>query len=167
MKSTPAPPTAVDRDFLLQRAQPALSGLIDGSLSSLAPIFSVALATHTPKYAFFAGLATAIGAGVSMTFSEGLSDTGDITERGNPMVRGGITGAGTFLGGVLHTLPFLIPTYLTAITVGAAVVGFELVALAYLRHKFFMTSFGGSLAFVTLGGVIIVLVSVLLGSLAA
>jgi hypothetical protein len=162
MKSTPD-----DRHFLLQRAQPALSGLIDGSLSSLAPIFSVALATHTPRYAFFAGLATAIGAGVSMTFSEGLSDTGDITERGNPMVRGGITGAGTFLGGVLHTLPFLIPTYLTAITVGTVVVAFELVTLAYLRHKFFMTGFGRSLAFVTLGGAIIVLVAVLLGSLAA
>jgi VIT1/CCC1 family predicted Fe2+/Mn2+ transporter len=162
MNSTPN-----DRAFLLQRAQPALSGLIDGSLSSLAPIFSVALATHTPKYAFFAGLATAIGAGVSMTFSEGLSDTGEITERGNPVVRGGITGAGTFLGGVLHTLPFLIPTYLTAITVGTIVVAFELVVLAYLRHRFFMTGFGRSLAFVTLGGVIIVLVSVLLGSLAA
>ncbi|MDX6595749.1 MAG: erythrin-vacuolar iron transport family protein [Solirubrobacterales bacterium] len=162
MNSTPS-----DRAFLLQRAQPALSGLIDGSLSSLAPIFSVALATHTPKYAFFAGLATAIGAGVSMTFSEGLSDTGEITERGNPVVRGGITGAGTFLGGVLHTLPFLIPTYLTAITVGTIVVAFELVVLAYLRHRFFMTGFGRSLAFVTLGGVIIVLVSVLLGSLAA
>jgi len=162
MNSTPA-----ERSFLLQRAQPALSGLIDGSLSSLAPIFAVALATHTPKYAFFAGLATAIGAGVSMTFSEGLSDTGDITERGSPVVRGGITGAGTFLGGVLHTLPFLIPTYLTAITVGTVVVAFELVMLAYLRHRFFMTGFGRSLAFVTLGGVIIVLVSVLLGSLAA
>ncbi|MDX6635318.1 MAG: erythrin-vacuolar iron transport family protein [Solirubrobacterales bacterium] len=159
--------TAAERSFLLQRAQPALSGLIDGSLSSLAPIFAVALATHTPKYAFFAGLATAIGAGVSMTFSEGLSDTGDITERGSPVVRGGITGAGTFLGGVLHTLPFLIPTYLTAITVGTVVVAFELVMLAYLRHRFFMTGFGRSLAFVTLGGAIIVLVSVLLGSLAA
>jgi VIT1/CCC1 family predicted Fe2+/Mn2+ transporter len=156
-----------DRNFLLQRAQPALSGLIDGSLSSLAPIFSVALATHTPRFAFYAGLATAIGAGVSMTFSEGLSDTGNVTERGNPAVRGGITGAGTFLGGVLHTLPFLIPTYLTAITVGAVVVGFELILLAYLRHRFFETSFVRSLGFVTLGGVIIVLVSVLLGSMAS
>jgi VIT1/CCC1 family predicted Fe2+/Mn2+ transporter len=156
-----------NRSFLLQRAQPALSGLIDGSLSSLAPIFSVALATHTPRFAFFAGLATAIGAGVSMTFSEGLSDTGDVTERGDPAVRGAITGAGTFLGGILHTLPFLIPTYATAITVGAIVVGFELVLLAYLRHKFFMTGFGRSLGFVTLGGAIIVLVSVFLGSLAA
>jgi hypothetical protein len=78
------------RTFLLQRAQPALSGLIDGSLSSLAPIFSVALATHTPRYAFYAGLATAIGAGVSMSFSEGLSDTGEDTGRGNPRVRGAI-----------------------------------------------------------------------------
>jgi VIT1/CCC1 family predicted Fe2+/Mn2+ transporter len=157
----------VNRSFLLQRAQPALSGLIDGSLSSLAPIFSVALATHTPRFAFYAGLATAIGAGVSMTFSEGLSDTGNVTERGSPAVRGGITGAGTFLGGVLHTLPFLIPTYLTAITVGAVVVGFELILLAYLRHRLFETGFMRSLAFVTLGGVIIVLVAVLLGSMAS
>src|SRR5438128_9386329 len=92
--------------FLLQRVQPAMTGLIDGSLSTLAPIFAVALATHKPHYAFFAGLATAIGAGVSMTFSEGLSDTGDVTGRGNPFVRGGINGAGTLVGGVLHKLPF-------------------------------------------------------------
>ena len=82
------------QSFLLQRAQPAMTGLIDGSLSTLAPIFAVAFATHQPIYAFFAGLATAIGAGVSMAFSEGLSDTG----------------AGTILGAVLHTLPFLIPS---------------------------------------------------------
>lgn len=86
-----------------------MNGLIDGSLSTLAPVFAVAFATHQPHYAFFAGLATAIGAGVSMAFSEGLSDTGDLTGRGNPFLRGKITGAGTFLGGVLHTLPFLIP----------------------------------------------------------
>jgi erythrin-vacuolar iron transport family protein len=92
-----------DRSFLLQRAQPAMTGLIDGSLSTLAPVFAVALATHQPHYAFFAGLATAIGAGVSMAFSEGLSDTGDLTGRGSPYRRGAITGAGTFLGGVLHT----------------------------------------------------------------
>ena len=77
-------PTRDERSFLLQRVQPALTGLIDGSLSTLAPIFSVAIATHRPHYAFFAGLATAIGAGVSMAFSEGLSDTGDVTGRGNP-----------------------------------------------------------------------------------
>jgi hypothetical protein len=86
-----------------------MTGLIDGSLSTLAPIFAVAFATRQPHYAFFAGLATAIGAGVSMAFSEGLSDTGDLTGRGHPYLRGKITGAGTFLGGILHTLPFLIP----------------------------------------------------------
>jgi hypothetical protein len=100
---------AAPSSFVLQRVQPALSGLMDGSLSTLAPIFTVALATQRPYFAFLAGLATAIGAGVSMAFSEGLSDTGDLTGRGNPYLRGAITGAGTFLGGILHTLPFLIP----------------------------------------------------------
>src|SRR5919199_4953423 len=97
--------------FLLQRVQPALTGLIDGSLSTLAPMFAVALATHKPHYAFVAGLASAIGAGVSMAYSEGLSDTGELTGRGHPVVRGAITGAGTFVGGILHTLPFLLPHY--------------------------------------------------------
>src|SRR2546423_6007036 len=119
--------------FLLQKVQPAMTGLIDGSLSTLAPIFAVALATHEPHVAFFAGLATAIGAAVSMAFSEGLSDTGEITGRGNPFVRGGITGVGTFLGGILHTLPFLIPHYKAAIVAAIVVVAFELVALAFLR----------------------------------
>lgn len=152
-----------EQAFLLQRAQPALSGLIDGSLSSLAPLFSVALATHNPHYAFFAGLATAIGAGISMSFSEGLSDTGELTNRGNAFVRGGITGLGTFVGGLLHTLPFLIPTYSTALTVALIVIGLELVVLAYLRHRFFDTSFARSLAAVTLGGVLISAVSAALG----
>lgn len=96
---------AAAQSFLLQRVQPAMTGLIDGSLSTLAPIFSVAIATRDPRPAFFAGLATAIGAGVSMAFSEGLSDTGEVTGRGSPFVRGSITGLGTFLGGILHTLP--------------------------------------------------------------
>jgi VIT1/CCC1 family predicted Fe2+/Mn2+ transporter len=166
MTGVAVPLPVASNSFLLQRVQPALSGLIDGSLSSLAPIFAVALATHTPRYAFFAGLATAIGAGVSMSFSEGLSDTGDFTGRGNPFTRGAITGLGTFLGGVLHTLPFLISTYLTALAVAGCVVAFELVLLAYLRHRFFATSFARSLGGVTLGGVIIVAVSALLGSAA-
>jgi erythrin-vacuolar iron transport family protein len=156
-----------ERTFLLQRAQPALSGLIDGSLSSLAPIFSVALATHTPRYAFYAGLATAIGAGVSMSFSEGLSDTGEDTGRGNPRVRGAITGAGTFLGGFLHTLPFLIPSYTTAIVVAILVVMLELGTLAFLRMRFFKTSFATSLLNVALAGVIIVAASAALGSAAS
>ena len=155
------------RSFLLQRVQPALSGLIDGSLSSLAPIFAVALATHTPRYAFFAGIATAIGAGISMSFSEGLSDTGELTGRGSPLVRGGITGIGTFVGGALHTLPFLIPTYSTALIVAGGVVSVELLGLAFLRHHFFAVSFVRSLAGVTLGGVLIAAISIGLGSAAA
>jgi VIT1/CCC1 family predicted Fe2+/Mn2+ transporter len=152
--------------FLLQRVQPAMTGLIDGSLSTLAPIFAVALATHRPHVAFYAGLATAIGAGVSMAFSEGLSDTGEFTGRGNPFVRGSITGIGTFVGGILHTLPFLIPHYRAAILIAIAVVAFELVVLAWLRWRYFEVSFGRALATVTLGGVIIAAVSAALGTAA-
>jgi erythrin-vacuolar iron transport family protein len=158
-------PASDRRRFLLQRVQPALSGLIDGSLSSLAPIFAVALSTQSPHYALIAGLATAIGAGISMAFSEGLSDTGDVTERGSAWQRGGIIGLGTFTGGILHTLPFLIPEYPTALFAAIGVVGLELIALAWLRHRFFAVSFGSSLASVTLGGVMIVAVSAGLGSL--
>jgi erythrin-vacuolar iron transport family protein len=157
---------AHDRSFLLQRVQPAMTGLIDGSLSTLAPIFAVALATHQPHYAFFAGLATAIGAGVSMAFSEGLSDTGQVTGRGNAYVRGAITGAGTFLGGILHTLPFLIPDYTVALVAAAVTVTFELVVLAIIRWRYFETTLLRSLASVTLGGVIIAAISVALGSAA-
>ena len=156
----------VDTRFLLQFMQPAMVGLIDGSLSTLAPIFSVALATHRPHYAFFAGLATAIGAGVSMAFSEGLSDTGELTGRGRPYVRGAITGAGTFLGGILHTLPFLVPRYHAALVLAGVVVAAELIGLAVLRWRFFSDSFARALASVTLGGVIIVVVSAALGSAA-
>src|SRR6201985_3227049 len=148
-----------ERTFLLQRAQPAMTGLIDGSLSTLAPIFAVALATHQPHYAFFAGLATAIGAGVSMAFSEGLSDTGDLTGRGSPYLRGAITGAGTFLGGVLHTLPFLIPAYRAAMVAAVAAIAFELLALAWIRWRFFSAGFLSSLISVTLAGAIIATIS--------
>jgi VIT1/CCC1 family predicted Fe2+/Mn2+ transporter len=155
-----------EHTFLLQRVQPAMVGLIDGSLSTLAPIFAVALATHQPRYAFFAGLATAIGAAVSMAFSEGLSDTGELTGRGNPYARGAITGAGTFFGGILHTLPFLIPHYQAAVVLAIVVVGFELIGLAFLRWRFFEDSFVKALASVTLGGVIIAAISAALGSAA-
>jgi erythrin-vacuolar iron transport family protein len=141
-----------------------MTGLIDGSLSTLAPIFSVALATHRPHYAFVAGLATAVGAGVSMAFSEGLSDTGDLTGRGNPYVRGSITGAGTFLGGIFHTLPFLIPHY--GLALGVLTIALELVALAVLRWRSFNTGFLRSFASVTLGGVIIAAVGAALGGAA-
>jgi len=158
--------TPVERSFLLQRVQPALTGLIDGSLSTLAPIFAVALATHNPHYAFFAGLATAIGAGVSMAYSEGLSDTGELTGRGNPWERGAITGGGTFLGGVFHTLPFLLDHYHAAIIAGIITVTIELVVLAVIRARFFRTGFLRSFATVTLGGAIIVGVAAALGSAA-
>src|SRR5436190_10527815 len=150
--------------FLLQRVQPAMVGLVDGSLSTLAPIFGIALATHDTRFAFVAGLVTAIGAGVSMGFSEGLSDTGELTGRGNPLVRGGITGGGTFVGGIVHTLPFLIPHYKTAIVSAIIVVALELVVLAWLRWRFFEVNFVRALASVTLGGVIIAAVSAALGS---
>jgi hypothetical protein len=150
--------------FLLQRVQPAMIGLIDGSLSTLAPIFSVAIVTHKPHYAFIAGVATAIGAGISMAFSEGLSDTGELTGRGSPVMRGTITGVGTFIGGILHTLPFLIPHYQAAIWTAVAVVAGELLVLAWLRWRFFDVAFIRALASVTLGGVIIAAVSAALGS---
>jgi VIT1/CCC1 family predicted Fe2+/Mn2+ transporter len=143
-----------------------MTGLIDGSLSTLAPIFAVALATHEPHVAFYAGLATAIGAGISMAFSEGLSDTGELTGRGNPLVRGSITGVGTFIGGILHTLPFLIPHYRVALLSAVVVVALELVTLAWLRWRYFDVSFARALATVTLGGVVIVAVSAGLGTAA-
>ncbi|HEY6054646.1 MAG TPA: hypothetical protein VIU86_11980 [Gaiellaceae bacterium] len=150
--------------FLLQRVQPALAGLMDGSLSTIAPIFAVALATHKPHFAFIAGLATAFGAGISMAFSEGLSDTGELTGRGNPIVRGAITGFGTFVGGILHTLPFLIPQYHAALLAAVVVVAVELVALAYVRVHFFRIGFLGSVLSVMLAGALIAVVSALLGA---
>jgi erythrin-vacuolar iron transport family protein len=152
------------RSFLLQRAQPAMTGLIDGSLSTLAPIFAVAFATHQPHYAFLAGLATAIGAGVSMAFSEGLSDTGDLTGRGHPLLCGAITGASTVLGGVLHTLPFFLPQYRPAMLLALAVIAFGLLALAWTRRQILGTRFVSSLVSVTLGGAIIVTISAALGT---
>ncbi len=150
--------------FLLQRVQPAMIGLIDGSLSTLAPIFAVALATAKPHYAFIAGVATSIGAAVSMAYSEALSDTGELTGRGSPFVRGVITGGGTFVGGILHALPFLIPSYHAALIAALVVVAFELVALAWLRARFFRTSFHRSVIHVTVGGIVITAISLALGA---
>src|SRR4051812_2784705 len=139
--------------FLLQRVQPAMIGLIDGSLSTLAPIFSVAIITHKPHYAFIAGVATAIGAGISMGFSEGLSDTGELTGRGNPLVGGAMTGVGTSIGGIVHTLPSVIPHYQAGIVSAIIVVALEPVVLAWLRWRFFEVNVVRALASVTLGGV--------------
>jgi erythrin-vacuolar iron transport family protein len=154
-----------EHTFLLQRVQPAMVGLIDGSLSTLAPIFAVALASHDTRYAFIAGLATSVGAAISMAFSEALSDTGELTGRGIPVARGSITGGGTFIGGILHSLPFLIPHYGVALSFAIAVVGLELLTLAYLRYRFFADTFIRALGIVTFAGVVIAAVAAGLGSL--
>jgi erythrin-vacuolar iron transport family protein len=153
-----------EHHFLLQRVQPAMVGLIDGSLSTLAPIFGIVFYTHKPHTAFIAGLATSIGAAISMAFSEGLSDTGELTGRGSPQIRGAITGIGTFLGGILHTLPFLITNYHAAVVVAGIVVAFELIALAVIRWKFFQTGFLKSLLAISFGGAIIAVVGSVIGS---
>jgi erythrin-vacuolar iron transport family protein len=153
-----------EHTFLLQRVQPAMVGLIDGSLSTLAPIFGIAIYTHKPHTAFIAGLSTAVGAGISMAFSEGLSDTGELTGRGSPLMRGTITGVGTFIGGILHTLPFLISDYHTALVAAVIVVAFELVGLALIRWRFFETSFVRSFLAFSVGGAVIAVAGALLGS---
>ena len=158
--------TEGDHSFLLQRVQPAMVGLVDGSLATLAPIFAVAIATRTPHYAFIAGVASAVAAGVSMAYSEGLSDTGELTGRGSPIVRGAITGVGTFLGGILHTLPFLIPHYHAALVSAIAVVSVEMIGLAWMRWRFFRAGFVSSLGWIVLAATIIVGVSGALGSTA-
>ena len=141
-------------------------GLIDGSLSTLAPIFSVAIVSHKPHYAFVAGLATSLGACVSMAFSEGLSDTGELTGRGSAATRGTITGIGTFLGGILHTLPFLIPHYEAALVAALVVVGLELLALAWIRWRFFGANYLASLGWICFAATVIVTLSVALGTAA-
>jgi len=154
-----------ERHFLLQRVQPAMVGLIDGSLSTLAPIFGIVFYTHHPHTAFIAGLSTSIGAAISMAFSEGLSDTGTITGRGSPLMRGLITGGATFIGGILHTLPFLLPNYHVAVGAAVVVVAFELIMLAVIRWRFFETGFVRSLLAVSIGGAVIAVVGALIGSL--
>ena len=128
------------RHFLLRVVQPGLAGLMDGSVSTLAPIFATAFATHTSFTAFLVGIASATGAGISMAFSEALSDDGALTGRGSPVIRGFITGVMTFFGGILHTLPFLIKDINIALTAAYLVVAFELVLISAIRHRYFGTS---------------------------
>jgi VIT1/CCC1 family predicted Fe2+/Mn2+ transporter len=151
-------------DFLLRYVQPALVGLIDGSVSTLAPLFAAAFASRSPHIAFLVGSAAAIGAGISMAFAEGLSDTGEHTGRGHPVVRGGIVGLATFFGGILHTLPFLLPDLQTALSLAYLVVGIELIAIGYIRYHFFHLSFWFSIAQVVFGGALVFLVGILIGS---
>ncbi len=155
-----------DVRFLLQRVQPALTGLMDGSLSTLAPLFAAALATRDPNVAFLVGTATAIGAAISMAYSEGLSDTGELTGRGNPLTRGLITGGATFVGGILHALPFLLPDFELALTAAAIVVAVEIVLISWIRHRFYRSRFAVSLLHVSLGGIAIVATGLALGGAA-
>ncbi len=159
-----APAEDASRDFVLQIVQPSLVGLMDGSVSTLAPIFSVAFATHNPFTTFIIGLASALGAGISMAFSEALSDDGELTGRGKPFLRGGVTGLMTFLSGLGHALPFLLPNIHLALTTAYVVVAVELVVIAAIRHKFFGTSWWLSIVQVVGGGALVFAVAFLLGN---
>jgi VIT1/CCC1 family predicted Fe2+/Mn2+ transporter len=152
-----------ERSFVLRVVQPALVGMIDGTVSSIAPIFAAAVSSDSHT-AFVVGLSTAIGAGISMGISEGLSDTGEETGRGSPVVRGTITGAMTALGGLFHTLPFLIKDTHNALIVAGAVVAVELFVIAWVRERFLQVSLRSSLVVVTLAGAIVLGVGVLIGS---
>jgi VIT1/CCC1 family predicted Fe2+/Mn2+ transporter len=152
-----------ERTFVLRYVQPGLVGLIDGTLSTLAPIFAAALLSGSHA-ALFVGLATALGAGISMGFSEALSDDGSQTGRGSAVARGVVTGAMTAVGGVFHSLPFLIPHVHTALVVAGVVVALELAAISLIRKRFLQVSLRTSLVQVALAGVLIVAVGVLLGS---
>lgn len=151
-----------ERERLLKVVQPALIGLIDGTISTLAPIFAAAFLVGSHA-ALLVGLASALGAAISMGMSEGLSDDGEITERGASLQRGLITGAATFVGGTFHALPFLIPHVATALLIAYAVVAVELSVVAYVRKQFLGVNMRTSLVQVTLGGFIVALVGVLVG----
>lgn len=150
--------------FVLQVVQPGLAGLMDGSVSTLAPIFAAAFATRNTHDAFLVGLAASLGAGISMAFAEALSDDGSLTGRGAPLIRGIVTGAMTTVGGLGHTLPFLIPQFHLAFTVAVFVVAAELGIISYVRHHYMDTPILSSTMQVIVGGVLVFIVGVLLGS---
>ncbi len=152
-----------DRSFLLQVVQPALVGLMDGSVSTLAPLFATAYATNNSHIAFLIGVSAAVGAAISMAFAEALSDTGEHTGRGHPVVRGLITGFMTFVGGILHTLPFLIKDIDTALYLAFLIVGLELAAIAYIRFHYFKMSFWLSVLQVVFGGGLVLAAGLLIG----
>ena len=154
---------ADERSFVLRVVQPGLAGLMDGSVSTLAPIFTAAFLTNDPFKAFLVGMATATGAGISMAFAEGLSDDGALTGRGNPILRGAVTGVMTFIGGALHTLPFLLPSIHSALAAAYVVVAVELVVIAAIRHRFFGTNWGLSIAQVVGGGALVFVAALLFG----
>lgn len=150
------------RDRLLQVIQPGLIGLIDGTISTLAPIFAAAFLANSHT-ALLVGLAASFGAAISMGMSEALSDDGEVTGRGNATARGLITGGATFVGGTAHALPFLISNTSSALKVAYVVVSFELVAIAFIRKRFLDVSLSRSLLQVTFGGLIVAATGILVG----
>lgn len=152
------------RVFVLQYVQPGLAGLMDGSVSTLAPLFAAAFATHNTWETFLVGLAASVGAGISMGFAEALSDDGSLTGRGAPVVRGFVCGTMTAIGGLGHTLPFLIPSFWTATVIAIAVVVVELIAISYIRHRFMDTPFLAASFQVLVGGALVFAAGILIGS---
>jgi erythrin-vacuolar iron transport family protein len=152
------------RLFVLQVIQPGLAGLMDGSVSTLAPIFAAAVATEKTWETFVVGLAASVGAGISMGFAEALSDDGSLTGRGRPLVRGLVCGVMTALGGLGHTLPFLIPDYWWAMSIAVGVVLIELLAIAWIRNHFMDTPWSSAVFQVVIGGLLVFLAGILIGS---
>lgn len=152
------------RLFVLQIVQPGLAGLMDGSVSTLAPVFAAAFATHNSRDAFIVGLAASVGAGISMGFAEALSDDGSLTGRGHPWLRGLICGMMTALGGIGHTLPFLIPGFTTAMTAAAVVVLLELGVISWIRHRYMDTPPLSAALQVFVGGILVFITGALIGS---
>ena len=155
---------AYRRTFVLQFVQPGLAGLMDGSVSTLAPVFAAAFATHKSWDAFLVGLAASLGAGISMAFAEALSDTGLLTGRGRPAVRGLITGVMTTVGGIGHTLPYLIADFRVATTVAVIVVAIELGLISWIRQHYMETPLLRAALQVVLGGVLVFLTGILIGN---
>ena len=152
------------RMFVLQYVQPGLAGLMDGSVSTLAPLFAAAFATHHTWDAFLVGMAASIGAGISMGFAEALSDDGSLTGRGAPVLRGGVCGVMTAIGGLGHTLPYLIPDFWTATVVSIVVVVLELCAISWIRWRFMDTPFLAATFQVMVGGALVFIAGILIGS---
>lgn len=162
--STSSNKTAKRDGFLLEVVQPGLAGLMDGSVSTLAPIFAAAFATENSWKAFLIGLAAAVGAGISMAFAEAMSDDGKLSGRGRPIVRGLTCGGMTFLGGIGHTLPFLINDFRLALIVASIVVFVELILIAWIRKRFMDTPFLKACFQVIVGGVLVFIAGILIGS---
>jgi rubrerythrin len=152
------------RMFVLQYIQPGLAGLMDGSVSTLAPLFAAAFATHNTWETFVVGLAASVGAGISMAFAEALSDDGSLTGRGAPVLRGAVCGVMTAAGGLGHTLPYLIPDFFTATVVSICVVVVELGVISYVRHRFMDTPLLSAAFQVVVGGVLVFIAGILIGS---